>query len=46
MSKIKFLFLFIAFFVFCGLQAQSKKAFLVEAEKAFAEKNYHGALRE
>lgn len=25
MSKIKFLFLFIAFFVFCGLQAQSKK---------------------
>jgi tetratricopeptide (TPR) repeat protein/outer membrane protein OmpA-like peptidoglycan-associated protein len=44
MSKIKFLFLFIAFAVLSGLQAQSKKAFLAEAEKAFAEKNYHGAL--
>lgn len=26
------------------IQAQSKKAFLQEAEKAFGEKNYHGAL--
>lgn len=39
-------YLSIAFFCLISvfIQAQSKKAFLQEAEKAFGEKNYHGAL--